>query len=143
VYDLEGKQIKAFPGDGGGGHAANFIAACQSRKTADLRAPIDQSHPSSAVAHVANIAYRLGQKLSPGELKERMSADPAATEAIGRFSDQLAAWNVDFAKTPWTLGPVLTIDPKTERFTGNVLVDEANALLHRQDRAPFIVPKEV
>ncbi|MCC7494568.1 MAG: Gfo/Idh/MocA family oxidoreductase [Fimbriimonadaceae bacterium] len=141
VYDQAGQTLRKFPGDGGASHVANWIDACRSRKIADLRAPYPRSHVSSAVAHLANISYRLGQQLSPGALQERLSANPAAVDAVARFSDQLAAWKVDLAQTPWTSGPLLTFDPTSERFTGPVLAAEANALLHRQDRAPFTVPQ--
>ena len=36
-----------------------------------------------------------------------------------------------------TLGPKLSIDPKTESFPGN---DKANQMLTRPYRAPYIVP---
>ena len=39
-----------------------------------------------------------------------------------------------------TLGPVLTMDPKTERFEDN---EAANKLLRRDYRAPFVVPESV
>jgi hypothetical protein len=143
VFDQDGKEVKRYKGDGGGGHFANFLAAVRSRKESDLRAPIRCGHTSSALAHVANISYRLGGQLSPDELKERLSADPQALEAIGRYSEQLANWKIDYAKEPWTLGAALTIDPPAERFAGHVLVDEANALLRRQDREPFVVPETV
>jgi len=38
------------------------------------------------------------------------------------------------------LGETLELDPEKESFVGN---DAANALLTREYRAPFIVPKEV
>ena len=38
VYDNRGKRIRGFPGDGGDGHLANFIAAMHSRRSGDLAA---------------------------------------------------------------------------------------------------------
>jgi len=38
------------------------------------------------------------------------------------------------------LGSQLTLDPKAEKFIGN---DDANALLTREYRKPFVVPREV
>ena len=42
----------------------------------------------------------------------------------------------------WTIGPVLTFDPKAERFTGDN-ADAANKLIRRDYRAPFVVPENV
>ncbi len=142
IYDDKDQRVRQFKGDGGGSHAANFIAAVRSRKESDLRAPIEKSHQSCILVHAANISYRLGRQLGPDALRERFSADADALDAIGRYSEQLAAWNVDMAKEPWTLGAPLEFDPAKERFTGT-LAEEANALLHRRDRAPFVVPESV
>ena len=52
----------------------------------------------------------------------------------------LEANEVDLKKTPLTLGPKLTFDPKTETFPGNA---QANELLTRDYREPFVVPQSV
>jgi len=44
-------------------HFANFIACVISRKKEDLRAPIEEGHLSSGLAHLANVSYRLGRTL--------------------------------------------------------------------------------
>jgi hypothetical protein len=44
---------------------------------------------------------------------------------------------VDLKNTPATLGAVLNMDSKTERFIDN---PEADKLLTREYRAPFVVP---
>ena len=56
------------------------------------------------------------------------------------MEEHLAANNVDLKKTPATLGAVLKMDPKTERFIGN---PEADQLLTRDYRKPFVVPAKV
>jgi len=45
-------------------HFANFIACVISRKKEDLRAPIEEGHFSSGLAHLANASYRLGRTLN-------------------------------------------------------------------------------
>lgn len=140
VYDNQGKAVRKFPGDSGATHLTNWVQAIRSRKPTDLRAPVARSHVSSAVAHLANISQRLGATLTPEALRARLAGQAEALEAVGRLSEQLAAWKVDFAKQPWTAGPQLTFDPAAEKFTGPQ-AEAANALLHRQDRAPFQVPK--
>jgi hypothetical protein len=47
---------------------------------------------------------------------------------------------VDLLKTPATLGVMLTMDPRSERFLGN---RNANQLLTRDYRPPFVVPEKV
>jgi hypothetical protein len=54
----------------------------------------------------------------------------------------LADWKVDLKETPWILGPTLEYDNAAERFTG-ALAGDANRGLHREDRAPFIVPEKI
>jgi hypothetical protein len=44
------------------------------------------------------------------------------------------------ANIAWRTGRMLRFDPKTERFTGD---DEANRLLTREYRAPYVVPDKV
>jgi hypothetical protein len=51
----------------------------------------------------------------------------------------LGANNVDLAKTPLTLGPLLAIDAANEKFVNNAAAD---ALLRREYRKPFVVPSE-
>ncbi|MEO8335991.1 MAG: gfo/Idh/MocA family oxidoreductase, partial [bacterium] len=64
------------------------------------------------------------------------------SEANGRMIEHLHANNVDLNKTPLTVGMPLMIDTKGEKFTGPDAA-KANAMLTRQYRAPFIVPKMV
>jgi hypothetical protein len=47
---------------------------------------------------------------------------------------------VDLHLTPLTLGAVLKVNPKTERFTNH---RQANHLLKSQYRAPVVVPEKV
>jgi hypothetical protein len=56
------------------------------------------------------------------------------------MEQHLAANNVDLHKTAAFLGAVLNMDPKTERFLDN---RDANRLLTREYRKPFVVPKRV
>ena len=77
-------------------HFRNWIVAMRSRKQSDLLAEIEEGHRSSALAHLANIAY-------------------------------------------WT-GRTLTFDSQTERFVDD---PEADRMLTRPYRAPYIVPDQV
>jgi predicted dehydrogenase len=138
ILDKDGAEIKKFTGSSS--HFANFIDAVRSRKHTDLHADILEGHLSSALCHTGNISYRLGKTQSPEEIREAVKGDKDLAEALGRMEQHLAANNVDLSKTPATLGAVLKMDPKTERFIANA---QADKLLTREYRAPFVVPKEV
>jgi predicted dehydrogenase len=138
AHDKDGKEIKKF--DGGGNHFANFIDAVRSRKVSDLNADILEGHLSSALCHTGNISYRLGKQQSPEQIHDAIKNDKDAAEAVGRMEEHLAANMVDLKKTPATLGAVLAMDGKAERFIGN---DAANKLLTRDYRKPFVVPEKV
>jgi predicted dehydrogenase len=135
VYDKDGKEIKTF--EGGASHYENFIKAVRSRKHTDLNADILEGHLSSALCHTANISYRLGKTHSPEEIREAVKTDKDLAEAVGRMEEHLAANSVDLQKSPATLGAVLKMDGKSERFIGN---SKADQLLTREYRKPFVVP---
>lgn len=138
IQDKEGKEIKRFKG--GSSHFANFLKAVHSRKSSDLNADVLEGHISSALCHTANISYRLGKTHSVDQIKDAFKHNADMNEAFGRMQDHLAANKVDLGATPATLGPILTMDPATERFNGN---HKANELLTRDYRHPFVVPEKV
>ena len=57
--------------DAGGDHFANFIKAVRSRKTSDQNGPVETAHRSSALAHIANIAFRVNRPLRFDPATER------------------------------------------------------------------------
>jgi hypothetical protein len=64
------------------------------------------------------------------------------SDAYERLLSHLAANHLDRKEALLALGPMLTLDPKTERFTGPSS-DKANALISRDYREPFVVPDRV
>jgi predicted dehydrogenase len=142
IYDPDGKKMKQFEGDGGGGHMANFIEAVRSRKESDLNCPVEKGHYGAVLGHMGNISYRTGHDAAPDELAAAISGDGELIDAYERYSAHLADWKVDLKETPWILGPTLEYDNAAERFTG-ALAGDANRGLHREDRAPFIVPEKI
>src|ERR1035441_6012913 len=138
ILDKEGTEIKKF--SGASSHFANFIDAVRSRKPSDLHADILEGHLSSVLCHTGNISYRLGKTQSPEEIREAVKSNQDLAEGLDRKSHRLNANNVDLKQTSATLGAVLKMDPKAERFIGN---PQANQLLTREYRAPFVVPKKV
>jgi predicted dehydrogenase len=138
VFDQDHKLVKSFGGKGD--HYENFIGAMRSRKTSDLHADILQGHISSSLCHTANISYRLGTTAKPDVLKEAIRDNKELAESVGRMQEHLGVNGVNLTDTPATLGAMLKMDPKTERFTDN---KDANAMLATSYRAPFVVPEQV
>jgi predicted dehydrogenase len=137
AYDKAGKVLKEFKGTDR--HMQNFIDVVRSRKTADLYGPVEEGHVSSALCHLGNISHVLGRTMEPGLLRERIRDEGGIAEATGRMIQHLAANGVDLVKTPLTQGVTLTIDPAKESITGQFAA-QANPLLTRNYRAPFVVP---
>jgi hypothetical protein len=145
VFDRQGKKVRDFqvPADGGDlgtKHVANFVDAVRSRKAGHLVAEALEGHLSATCCHLANISYRLGRQTPTGAIRETIQANGQQRDAIERCIEYLRNNGVDLEATPAVLGPWLTFDPKRERFTGQ-FADQANALLRRACRAPFVVPE--
>lgn len=138
AYDKNGKVIKEFKG--AEDHFKNFINACRSRRVDDLHADILEGHLSSALCHTSNISYRLGKKEEPGAIIEKIKGDRDASATFERMKEHLAKNDVDVSKDLLTLGPVLKMNPETERFIDN---DKADDMLKDKYREPFVVPDEV
>lgn len=138
AHDKDGKEIKRF--SGASDHYENFISACRSRKHTDLHADILEGYLSSSLCHTGNISYRLGAKKTPDEIREKLKTNNAALETLGRMEEHLKANNVDLSTDKLTLGEFLTMDTKAERFTNS---READALLTRLYRRPYVVPEKV
>lgn len=143
IYDNNGRKIQQFKGDGGRTHRDNFIKAVRSRRRKDLNAEILDGHLSSGLCHMGNISHRLGATSSPGQIREQIKADSLALECFNRLAEHMVANEIDLAKTPLTLGPVLEMDPRTERFSGSPNQDAANRLLTRTYREPFVIRETV
>jgi predicted dehydrogenase len=144
VFDKTGKLIKPLTGEGGGdgegGHFGNFISAVRNRRRADLKADCLEGHLSSALCHLANISYRLGEPVTPQALVSKLNTlkvSDNVQDTFERTRTHLADNEVDIAATKLTLGQWITLDPANERFRDN---DQANAMLTRNYRAPYVVP---
>jgi predicted dehydrogenase len=137
-------QMDAARGPGGNNHFANFIAAVRSRRAADLNASIEEGHYSSALCHLANISYQLGANAPFTPRTRAFGATRESVETLQRMEDHLsgAPHNLRLADLRLKVGPRLTFDARTERFTGDHAA-EANRLLTRDYREGFVVPDRV
>jgi hypothetical protein len=136
AYDKAGKEIKKF--EGSEDHFKNFINACRSRRVDDFNADILEGHLSSALCHTGNISHLLGKKENPDAIMEQIKGDSFATDTFERMKEHLGKNDVDLTKDKLTLGPVLKMDGKAERFIDH---DAANDMLKDKYREPFVVPE--
>jgi predicted dehydrogenase len=140
AFNKGGEKIAEFKG--AADHYDNFVKAVRSRKSTDLNADILEGHLSSALCHLGNISYRLGEQVSVAEAKQRLAGTKLSAEATATFervTQHLADNKVNLDKTQIGFGPLLAIDPKAETFTG-ALADKANPMLSREYRKGFEVP---
>lgn len=124
----------------GGGHFSNFITAVRSRNQEELNADILQGHYSSALCHLANISYRLGEKVPFNPQTKAFGDNKEAYETLARTAEHLTKNGLKLDGEQYQLGRQLAFDRDKESFGGD---DEANRLLTRQYRAPFVVPDKV
>ena len=142
VWDNDNKRTdKQFSGRGGSSHHENFIKAVRSRKVSDLNADIEKGHLSSALCHMGNISYRLGQTMSVSEARSSLDNE-YALDSFDRMVEHLKVNEVDLEKEPITMGAMLTMDTKRERFVGDNS-ELANMFVKRNYREPFVVPDRV
>ena len=134
-------KVDVERGPGEGGHFGNFIAAVRSRKTSDLNADILEGHYSSALCHLANISYRLGEQVPFNAQTKAFGDSKDAYETLERMEEYLAKDNgLKLDGLEYRLGRKLTVDAKSESF---VDAPEANKLLTRHYRKPFVVPESL
>ncbi|HEX4128960.1 MAG TPA: Gfo/Idh/MocA family oxidoreductase [Pirellulales bacterium] len=138
AFDPKGNMVTQFGSKNGkdNSHFGNFIDAVRSRKHTDLNADILEGHLSSALCHLGNISYRLGTLMSMSDAKAKLQ-DATATETFDRFAQHLRDNDVS-ESTQVRFGQALQLDPTKEVFVGN---SQADAMLTRDYRAPFVVPK--
>jgi predicted dehydrogenase len=140
VLDPDMKVLEKFSGGGDGAHYENFVNAVRSGKHTDLNCDIAEGHPSAALCHLANISLRLGKPTPLNEVKE-IAGSKEANAALERMMAHIKVNGIDLEKTMAHFGPVLPMDPKTERFTGNN--EKANQMLNREYRKGFEITDKV
>lgn len=145
VIDAKGKTIREVTGDKGADsgrqlHRENFVKAVRSRNSSDLNCGIHTGHLSSALCHLGNISHKLGQSVAVNDLQGRVQSQTLLADAVTRLTDHLATNHINVDQAMAHLGQTLIIDPVSERFPNS---PQANQLLTREYRAPYIVPEEV
>ncbi len=141
AFDADGHELRRFQGGGGSEwHFRNFLHAVRRRSCLELNSDIEEGHVSSALAHTANISYRLGRPVSFAEARLRLAGYPDGSllvETLDRMQGHLRDNGVDTATPSLRLGAQLTCDPVAEKFLNH---SAANRLLTREYRPPYVVP---
>jgi predicted dehydrogenase len=140
AYDPDGQILQVFKEGGDENHYENFVNAVRSRKAEELNADILEGHLSSALCHLANISYRLGQLCPFSKQTGVFGDDKTAVEALARTAEHLKDNKVPLEQTSYRLGRKLTMDPKAEKFIQDT---EANQYLSREYRKGFEVPDKI
>jgi len=124
IFDKDGKQLKSYKG--ARSHFQAWIDSVQSKKQEPMYSA-ESGHLSSALAHIGNISWQLGETKPIDEVKSAFD-HPAGAEAVERMEQHLAANGVDVATKGIRLGPALERAEKGEQFIG-ANAEKANALL--------------
>ncbi|NLX95245.1 MAG: Gfo/Idh/MocA family oxidoreductase [Rhodopirellula sp.] len=141
AFDPDGNKIREFKGSGN--HFGNFLDAVQANDPSMLNSDALCGHLSAGLSHIGNISYYLGEnhKVSVDELKAMVQQIKSLDDNVAtleRIVEKTEKYGVDLKRTPFSIGPLLRFDPKSETFLDNA---EANAMISREYRAPFVVPK--
>jgi predicted dehydrogenase len=138
AYHPDGSVMKVF--EGGGNHFQAFLDAVKAGRPAAVPADAREGHLSAALAHLGNIAYRIGDERRLSELEAPFGASEAGNESFARSLQHLHDNNLDPSETVIRISPALTFDAATERFVGEK-AKAANALLRREPREHFSIPE--
>jgi len=141
AFDNQGKLIKEFT------HQQpdckeNFISVVRSRKINELRTDATEGHLSCGLVHMVNISYQVGKHKPNDEIRQVIRNEAKLCESYERLIDHLFANRLGTNNELLTLGAMLTLDPEKERFIGP-MSNEANRLISRNYRKPFVVPDNV
>jgi len=133
AWDRQGREVQRF--SGGGDHFVNFIQAVRAGDRQLLNAEVEVGHLSTAVCHVGNISYRVGEVAPEEEQRQAVADIPVWAEMYERFVEHLKANEIDVDTA--TLGPWLKVDRRNECFVDH---PEANRIVRGFYRKPYVVP---
>lgn len=134
TYEVEVEETKVTPG----GPFGSFIAAVRSRKPDDVNCDAEVGHYSSALCHLANVSHQLGENVPFNKKTKRIGDNATVADAFEKIKANCKAVGVNLAETEYRLGRELKMNPETERFIDD---KEANELLTRNYRKPYVVPE--
>ena len=142
AYDLKGKVLEKFPGDGGATHMRNFLDAVRSRRAEELAAPATLGHLAAATCHYGNISFRVGKPEGIAAAESALGGVDAARDVLKELQQHVGVHGVDLARQPFTLGQSIHPDETGDGITctsSDHAVDLAAAryLLRETQRTPY------
>jgi len=123
-----------------GGNFGEFIRCMRTgeRKLFDWN--LETAHYSSALCHLGNISYRLGEQVPFGGRARPFGDNRTANETFERMAEHLKGNRLKLEQTEYRVGRMLRFDPENEKF---IDAPEADILLRRPLRPPFTVSEKV
>ncbi len=123
-----------------GGTFGSFVAACRANDQSMINGNMVEAHYSSVTGHVMNNSYRLGKKVPFNAKAGKFGDNKEAHEHFMKLHNIMEKGvGVPVNEAQYVVGPWLTFDPKTERFTGEH-AEKANVLLRDPQRKGFEIP---
>jgi predicted dehydrogenase len=138
AYSKDGQILARFQGPEA--HFANFVKAVRSGRKEDLNADILEGHLSSALCHLGNISYRLGEEVPFSKQTNALGDNKEAVATFQSMEEHLKDHSLKLNEVNYRLGKKLVIDPKTETFIGD---EPANLMLTRPYRKGYEVPAKI
>ena len=137
----KGETVRVKSGDvTPGGNWGAFIAACRAGDPDMANGTASEAHYGCVLGHLMNNSYRLGEQV-PFNAKAGKFGDNADAHDHFMKLHNVMGDGVGIAEdgAQYTVGPVLTFDPETERHVGDH-ANAANQLLKNPNRSGFEVP---
>ena len=132
VFSPDGQLIERFSGTGD--HFRVFADAVKARDRKLLTSDVLEGHVSTSLCHFGNISHRLGTPKPLAGLKD--FGGDAGAEALDRLRAHLEGHGLGAA----TVAVGRSLEIAGERFND---APEADALLTREYRKPYVVPDSV
>jgi predicted dehydrogenase len=124
-----------------GGNWTAFISACRKGKPEMANGNVHDAHFGCVLGHLMNNSYRLGEQVPFNEKAGRFGDNKEAHEHFMKLHALMRdGVGIPENGAQYTVGPMLTFDPATERHTGE-RAEDANVLLKDPNNAGFEIPE--
>lgn len=138
AYDNNNKEVAKFAKNDGPGHRKFFFDAIKGGKFDSEHGALN-GHLSAALAHMANHSYRLGKVTPQEQIAAGIKSNPLFAETFERMLTHMKDNKLEGDISRIVLGPMLTLDPATEKYTGE-FADAANKMDAETYRKEFSIP---
>ncbi len=136
ITGQDGEVLKRFPGSQLN-HIKGFVDAVKGNDPDLITGTVEEGHVSSALCHLGNISYLVGDDASDAEVTSAVDALGAPPMIRGLLEKVRANLNTNGASGDLVLGQSLGLSKELSPIVGNA---EASALLARKYREPYVVP---